>query len=103
MPSEKKREKEDEKPGWMPWNWIRIKGPPHKEGPALRVYKTPLGELEVDTSDEAMDTSYPGDEYKHGGRIKKSVKKAKAKSRKTKAKTRKRASLRGSRKELRGG
>jgi len=96
----KKKVEEDEKPGWMPWNWIRIKGDPHEAGPGLRVYKTPLGEIEVDSRDE--DDEFVGMNQK-GGQIKKSVKKAKAKSRKTKAKTRKRASLRGSRKELRGG
>jgi len=54
------------------------------------------GRIKVDTSDKAMDTSYPGDEYKKGGRIKKSVKK-------TKTKARRRAALRGHRAELRGG
>ena len=47
------------------------------------------GRIKIDSSDETMNTSYPGEEYKKGGRIKKSVKKAKAKPRKAKAKTRK--------------
>jgi len=96
----KKKVKEDEKPGWMPWNWIRIKGDPHEAGPGLRVYKTPLGEIEVDTSDE--DDEFVG-MNKKGGQIKKSVKKAKAKPHKAKTKTRRRAALRGGRAELRGG
>ena len=61
------------------------------------------GQIKIDSSDEAMNTSYPGEEYKKGGRLKKSVKKAKAKPRKAKAKTRKRAALRGHGAELRGG
>ena len=96
----------DEKPGWMPWTWRQVLGPEKldpitgeeigdKQKPGRRVYKTGLPDwmtakgkhLVIDTSDEAMDTSYPGDEYKKGGRIKKSVKKVKA--RKGKSKVRK--------------
>ena len=40
---------------------------------------------------------------KHGGQIKRSMKKPETKPRKAKAKPRKRASLRGGRAELRGG
>ena len=88
-----------EKAGLMPWNWKQLTGPEDRS-PGKRTYKTLFGDLEVDSS---VDTSYPGEEYKKGGRLKKSVKKAKAKPRKAKAKTRKRAALRGHRAELRGG
>ena len=74
-----------EKAGLMPWNWKQLTGPEDRS-PGKRTYETPFGDLEVDSS---VDTSYPGDEYKKGGRLKKSVKKAKAKPRKAKAKTRK--------------
>ena len=88
-----------EKAGLMPWNWKQLTGPEDRS-PGKRTYKTLFGDLEVDSS---VDTSYPGEEYKKGGRLKKSVKKAKAKPRKAKAKTRKRAALRGYGAELRGG
>jgi hypothetical protein len=80
-----------EEPGWMPWNWQRIKGDPHTAGPGVRVYKTPLGEIEVDS--RSSDDEFVG-MNKKGGQVKKSLKKAKA---------RKRAALRGHRAELRGG
>ena len=48
------------------------------------------GRIKIDSSDKAMNSSYPGDEYRNkGGRLKKSVKNAKAKPHKAKAKTRK--------------
>jgi len=46
------------------------------------------GRVKIDSSDEAMNTSYPGEEYKKGGRLKKIVKKSKAKPHKAKTKTR---------------
>ena len=96
----------EKEPGFMPWNWIKKSGPPKEAGeyaPGIRVYKTPWGDLTVDSSPEAFD--FDPDNVitdKKGGQVGRSMKKAKPKGRSA-LKTRKRAALRGHRAELRGG
>ena len=96
----------EKEPGFMPWNWIKKSGPPKEAGeyaPGIRVYKTPWGDLTVDSSPEAFD--FDPDNVitdKKGGQVGRSMKKAKPKGRSA-PKTRKRAALRGHRAELRGG
>ena len=60
------------------------------------------GRIKVDSSPDVFK-EYETSGDKHGGQIKRSMKKPETKPRKAKAKTRKRASLRGGRAELRGG
>ena len=91
----------------MPWDWIKKSGPPKEAGEyagGIRVYKTPWGDLTVDSSPEVFDFENPDNvtTHKKGGQVGRSMKKAKPKGRSA-LKTRKRAALRGHRAELRGG
>ena len=85
---------------------------PDDYSPAKRTYDTPLGEIDLDTSEEGMfgDSELYDMGQKKGGRLKKAAgkkavtKKPVAKKKAVKKNTvRKRAALRGHRAELRGG
>ena len=60
-------------------SWRQISGPTDLS-PAKRVYKTPFGDITVDSSPDVFKYEISGD--KHGGQIKKSLKKDKVRGRK---------------------